>query len=244
MKEKRYYFNGNLCISKTITLEGDEFHHLTNVMRSKIGERICVFNGDSFFYFGNVKSISKKFAEIEITEKIESKNEPKIKLSVYQALAKGDKLSLIMQKITEIGASELALFESKFCDVKANTNKQERMESIAISASKQCGRATVPEITGIFSIKEVASQIKNFDAFYVAYENKDGNTLAKDLLKNKNSINSVAIMIGAEGGFSDDEITLLEQSGAKIVSLGNRILRTETASIVCSGVIMQILETI
>lgn len=244
MKEKRYYFNGNLCVGKTITLEGDEFHHLTNVMRSKIGERICVFNGDSFFYFGNVKNISKKFAEIEITENLKSNNEPKIKLTVYQALAKGDKLSLIMQKITEIGASELALFESKFCDVKANTHKQERMESIAISASKQCGRATIPEISGIFSIKEVASQVKNFDAFYVAYENKNGNTLAKDLLKNKDSIKSVAIMIGAEGGFADDEIALLEQNGAKIVSLGNRILRTETASIVCAGVIMQILETL
>lgn len=244
MKEKRYYYNNKLSVGETIKLDGDEFHHLTNVMRSKIGERICVFNGDSYFYFGNVKSISKKFAEIEIIEKIESNNEPKIKLSVYQALAKGDKISLIMQKITEIGASELALFESKFCDVKSNTHKQERMENIAISASKQCGRATIPEISGIFSIKEVASHIKDYDAFYVAYENKDGNTLAKDLLKNKDYIKSIAIMIGAEGGFADDEINLLEQNGAKIVSLGNRILRTETASIVCAGVIMQILETL
>ena len=244
MKEKRYFYDNNLKVNSTITLEGDEFHHLTNVMRSRIGERVCLFNGDGTFYFGNVKTISKKFAEIEIVEKEESQNEPTINLTVYQALAKGDKLSLIMQKITEIGASELALFDSKFCDVKANTHKQERMESIAISAAKQCGRASITKTTGIHSIKQVAQQIKDFDAFYVAYENKDGNTLAKDLLANKDKIKNVAIMIGAEGGFAEDEIKLLEDSGAKIVSLGNRILRTETASIVCAGVIMQMLETI
>lgn len=242
MKEKRYYCNQNLNEGKTITIEGDEFHHLTNVMRSKIGERICLFNGNGIFYFGNVKTIAKKFAEIEITDKQNSENEPKIKLSVYQALAKGDKLSLIMQKITEIGASELCLFESKFCDVKTNTHKQERMDSVAISAAKQCGRATITQTKGIYSIKEVAEQIKEFDAFFVAYENINGNTLVGELLSKSSNINNIAIMIGAEGGFSDDEIKLLEDSGAKIVSLGNRILRTETASIVCSGIIMQILE--
>ena len=244
MKEKRYYFNGNLDINKTIILEGDEFHHLTNVMRSRIGEKVCLFNGDGTFYFGNVKTIAKKYAEIEIVEAQKSNNEPTIKLTVYQALAKGDKLSLIMQKITEIGASELALFDSKFCDVKTNTHKQERMESIAVSAAKQCGRASITNTTGIHSIKQVSEQIKNYDAFYVAYENKDGSTLAKDLLANKDKIKNVAIMIGAEGGFAEDEIKLLEENGAKIVSLGNRILRTETAAIVTAGVIMQMLETI
>ena len=244
MKEKRYYFNGNLDINKTIVLEGDEFHHLTNVMRSRIGERVCLFNGDGTFYFGNVKTIAKKYAEIEIVEAQKSNNEPTINLTVYQALAKGDKLSLIMQKITEIGASELALFDSKFCDVKANTHKQERMESIAVSAAKQCGRASITNTTGIHSIKQVSEQIKNYDAFYVAYENKDGSTLAKALLANKGKIKNVAIMIGAECGFAEDEIKLLEENGAKIVSLGNRILRTETAAIVTAGVIMQMLETI
>lgn len=244
MKEKRYYFNGSLAVNKTISLEGDEFHHLTTVMRTRVNERVCLFNGDGNFYFGVVTSIAKKYAEIKIVEVLSSNNEPKIKLSVYQALAKGDKLSLVMQKITEIGASELCLFESKFCDVKANTHKQERMDSISISAAKQCGRATIVETKGIMKIKDVADTIKDFDAFYVAYENKDGLTLAADLLKNKENIKSVAIMIGAEGGFSEDEIKTLEDAGAKIVSLGNRILRTETAAIVTAGTIIQILETV
>lgn len=242
MKEKRYFYDGELTINKLISLEGDEFHHLANVMRSRVGERVCVFNGDGTFYFGDIKTISKKYAEIKITDSLKSESEPTVNLSVYQALAKGDKLSLIMQKITEVGASNLCLFESKFCDVKSNTHKQERINSIAISAAKQCGRATITKTSGIYSIKQVAEQIKDFDAFYVAYENEDGLTLVSDLLKNQKQLKNVAIMIGAEGGFSNDEINLLKESGAKIVSLGKRILRTETASIVCAGVIMQILE--
>ena len=243
MKEKRYYYKGNINIGQIITLEGDEFHHLTNVMRSRVSERVCIFNGNGIFYFGEVKNIAKKFAEIKIIDEQKSENEPEYELSVFQALAKGDKLSLIMQKITEIGAKKLCLFESSFCDVKANTHKQERLESIAVSAAKQCGRATITETEGIFSIKEIAEKINNYDAFYVAYENKDGLTLAKHLINNKLNIKKVAIMIGAEGGFSEAEINTLKDNGAIIVSLGKRILRTETAAIVCAGVIMQILET-
>ena len=242
MKEKRYYYNGNLAENKLIKLEDEEFHHLANVMRARTGERICLFNGNGTFYFGNVKTINKKFAKILITDSYVSENEPKIHLTVFQALAKGDKLSLIMQKITEIGASELKLFESTFCDVKAHSNKQDRMDSISISAAKQCGRASIVESSGVFSIKEVAEQIKDYDAFFVAYENEDGHTLFDSIIVSKERLTKVAIMIGAEGGFSEKEIELLKQNGADIVSLGKRILRTETASIVCSALITQILE--
>ena len=242
MKEKRYYFSGKLAENKMIEIEGEEFHHLTNVMRSRVGDKICLFNGDGNFYFAEIKTINKKYAEVFVSRKEESKNEPTIKLDVYQALAKGDKLSLIMQKITEIGASELCLFESDFCDVKAGTNKQERMDSISISAAKQCGRASIVKSSGIYKIKDVAEKIKDYDAFFVAYENEDGHTLVDSLQKGKGAFENVAIMIGAEGGFSEKEIKLLKDNGADIVSLGKRILRTETASIVCAGVIMQILE--
>ena len=87
-----------------------------------------------------------------------------------------------------------------------------------------------------------ANEIKNYDAFYVAYEAKDGKTLAGELIKNESKLKKVAVMIGAEGGFSEDEIEHLEQNGAIIVSLGKRILRTETAAIACSALVMQILE--
>ena len=243
MKEKRFYFDGKISARKTIILEGEEFHHLANVMRAKTGDKVCLFNGDGNFYHGKITQIYKKNAEIYI-ENIEiSVNEPKIQLSIYQALAKGDKLSLVMQKITEIGASELVLFESEYCDVKSNTQKQERMDGISISAAKQCGRATIVQTRGILKIADIANEIKNFDAFYIAYEAEDGKTLANEIIKNKNNLNNIAIMIGAEGGFSNKEIELLKNNGAIIVSLGKRILRTETAAIVCAGLASQILES-
>ncbi|MBE5755338.1 MAG: 16S rRNA (uracil(1498)-N(3))-methyltransferase [Clostridia bacterium] len=243
MKEKRYYYNGTIYINSIVTLEDEEFHHLVNVMRSRVGEKVCLFNGDGNFYFGEVKSINKKYAEIMVTSAEKSNNEPSIKLTIYQALAKGDKMSLVMQKITEIGASTLCLFESEFCDVKANTHRQDRLDTISVSAAKQCGRASLVQTKGIYKFNEVAEQIADFDAFYVAYEAEDGSTLASSLIENKNNLKNIAIMIGAEGGFSQKEIELLKNNNAKIVSLGNRILRTETASIVCAGLAMQILET-
>ena len=242
MKEKRFYFSGDLNENTNVYLEGDEFHHLANVMRARVGEKVCLFNGNGYFYFGEITQINKKNAEISITHSQNSENEPIINLTIYQALAKGDKLSLVMQKITEIGATELAIFDSDFCDVKANTTRVDRLETIAISASKQCGRATITKQTGVFKLKEVAEKIKDYDAFLVAYEAEDGLTLSNFLINNKPNLKNIAIMIGAEGGFSEKEIELLKNNGAKIVSLGNRILRTETASIVCAGLAMQILE--
>ena len=101
----------------------------------------------------------------------------------------------------------------------------------------------IVQTKGIYKFSEITEQISSFDAFYVAYEAEDGKTLAKDLIQNKENLKNIAIMIGAEGGFSEKEIEMLKSNNAKIVSLGNRILRTETASIVCAGLAMQILET-
>lgn len=242
MKEKRFYINEELFDNQKVFIEGEEFHHLVNVMRARVGDKLCLFNGNGNFYFGEITQINKKNAEILINHSQKSENEPIINLTIYQALAKGDKLSLVMQKISEIGATELAIFDSDFCDVKANTTRVDRLESIAISASKQCGRATVTKQSGVYKIKEVAEKIKDYDAFLVAYEAEDGLTLSNLLINNKQKLKNVAVMIGAEGGFSQDEIKLLKDNGAKIVSLGKRILRTETASIVCAGLVMQILE--
>ena len=237
MKEKRYYTQQDLFENSTIIIDGEEFHHMTNVMRSRVGDKICMFNGDGCFYFAEITNLTKKQAEIKINRKEVSANEPKGKLAVFQALAKGDKMSLVMQKITEIGANELAIFDSDYCDVKSNTTRVDRLESIAISAAKQCGRATFTKQTGVFKLNEIAENIKDYDAFYVAYENEDGLTLSQDLIKNKDKLQNVAVMIGAEGGFSEKEINLLKESGAKIVSLGNRILRTETVALAMTSII-------
>ena len=240
MKEKRYFYEGELALNSKILLEGDEFHHLSVVMRTRVGDRVCLFNGNGNFYFGSVLRIEKKYAEILIDQEQKSEVEPTVDVTIFQALAKGDKLSLIMQKITELGGTNLCLFSSEFCDVKPNTTKGERLEIISVSAAKQCGRATLTNFQGIKNIDEICSEIQNFDRFFVAYENEENLQLAKVL--EENNLKKIAIMIGAEGGFSTKEIEKLKAHGATIVSLGKRILRTETAAIASTALATQILE--
>ena len=149
MRLKRYYTSENLKIGTITELEGDEFHHIVNVMRFRTGDEVILFNGDGNLFKSKIIEINKKYAKLLVESEEKSNNEPQIKLTIFQALAKGEKLSLIMQKITEIGASELVLFESKFCDVKSNTSKSERLENITISAAKQCERATLVKCSDI-----------------------------------------------------------------------------------------------
>lgn len=240
MKEKIYYYDGKIKVNEIVSMIGDEFHHL-EVMRARVGETLCLINGDKNFYYGKIQAITKKSAEILIEKSMPSINEPQVSLTVYQALAKGDKLSTVTQKISEIGATTLKLFESKYTDVKGDKSNFERLKNIAISASKQCERASILEISGTINVAQIASEIPNFDEFFVAYENHDGKTLTDELLQAELP-KTVALVIGPEGGFAQDEIELFKRSGAKIVSLGKRILRTETAAILGAGLIMQIIE--
>lgn len=243
MKLKRYFIDKSLVGVANIVLDGDEFHHMVNVMRTRAGDTVELFCGDGNNYLAQVVDIQKKQALLKIQSVSPNPCEPTLKLDVYQALAKGDKLSLITQKITELGASGLYVFDSKFCDVKANTGKLDRLELISASASKQCGRSSVVNVQGVVSIKQVCENVKSYDKFYVFYEAEEKDNFKNHLLNLINSnVQNIAIMIGAEGGFATEEIEQLTKSGAIIVGLGKRILRTETAAIAGSALVMQMLE--
>ncbi len=243
MKFKRYYINKQLTEGQNIVLDGDEFHHMVNVMRTRIGEEVELFCGDGNNYVAVVDEIQKKQAILSIKSMSKNMCEPQIKLDVYQALAKGDKLNLITQKITELGASSLFVFDSKFCDVKANTGKLDRLESVSSSASKQCGRSSILDIQGVLNINQVCQNIAKYDKFFVFYEAQEEDNFKNHLLELQNkNVQKIAIMIGAEGGFAPEEIEKLTKSGATIVGLGKRILRTETASIIGTALVMQMLE--
>lgn len=244
MKDKIFYYSGNIAVGDRVSISGEEFVHLSLVLRGKVGDSITIICGDGFFYGAKLLAITKKSADALIVDLKKSDNEPSISLTLFQALVKGDKLSLITQKISELGASKLSLFESKFCDVKSNTHKPERLGAIAISAAKQCGRATLLETNGsVLTVPDVMKQIKNYDAFFVAYENSDGKTLAEYLTEPEaKKLKNVAVMVGSEGGFDSTEIDMLVSAGAKVVSLGRRILRTETAAICATALVMQILD--
>jgi len=238
MKLKRYYIKSELFENSNVLLDGEEYHHLKNVMRARVGDQLVLFNGNGYDAIGTIKSLDKNSGIINI-EKIEkNKSEPFVNFTLFQGVCKGDKLSLITQKITEIGATNLSVFYSDYTDIKDKTSKLDKLERVSISASKQCGRSSIVNIDGVFDFEQMIEKAEKFDKVFIAYENANGKTLFTALKENANYKN-IGLIIGAEGGFSEKEIEKLnKKNNFEIVSLGNRILRTETASIAGTATII------
>lgn len=237
---KRYYTTKKLTVGKAVTLDGEEFHHLKNVMRTRVGEEVILFNGDGNDAYGKVARLDKNSATITIDKVTPCEHEPSCFVTLFQAVCKGDKLSLIAQKITELGARQMVVFYSDFTDIKDKTGKLDKLERVSISAAKQCKRASLVKISGVVSFDEMIKKAKELDEVYVAYEHHQGTSLIEAI---KNSAGKgVGIIIGAEGGFSQNELDKLLQEKIVPVSLGNRILRTETAAIASVATIIFTLE--
>ncbi|MBQ0017187.1 MAG: 16S rRNA (uracil(1498)-N(3))-methyltransferase [Clostridiales bacterium] len=235
--EKSFEFENNIIV------EGDEFNHIANVLRYKIGDKITIIDGSGTDYECEIIEINKKNLLLKILSMKDCESETKSFVSVFQALVKGDKFELIIQKLTELGVKKLVPFSSEFCQVKPNTTRLDRLEKISIEALKQCGRAKQLEIDKVKSFKEMIEELSSYDKVVFAYENASENLSPKifeDILKMKDK--KVAIVVGSEGGFSKDEAKELENlKNIKTVSLGNRILRAETASITLTSIVMYLL---
>lgn len=209
----------------------DELSHF-NVLRCKIGEQIICLGNDGFDYLCEVEQITKKQARAKIISKTLNNKNPKKNITIFQALVKGEKADLIVQKLTELGVSKLVMFESKFAVAKANNNKISRLNKISEEACKQCGRSIPLNICETVSFEGMLNQLNNFDVVLFANEK---NTLRNfDALK---SAQNIAIIVGSEGGFSDEEINQIKSKGATEFGLGSRILRAETACIAMSAII-------
>ena len=207
-----------------IILDDEETKHLA-VLRCEIGEEILCFCGDEKEYLCQIESISKKQTACKIiTESICAKN-PNKKITLFQGLPKLDKLELITQKITELGASELVPFESNFTIAKTNLNK------ISQEACKQCGRSIPVKIHNPIKFKQMLDMLKDFDI--VLFANETNKTISQNDLS---KYTSIAIIVGSEGGFSQAEIEEIVKRSTNF-GLGERILRTETASIVLCGIV-------
>lgn len=249
MKLNRFFYDGLLNLGSEIILDGDEFRHAFLVLRTRETEKLCLFNGDGVDYVASVLKIGKKDATLRIDSATQNNTEAHTFLRVYQALAKGDKLGLVAQKLTEIGASEMTCFHSEFCDVKQTTAKLDRLDRVVVSACKQCGRARTMKTSDTpLKFSELAASFGDLDAVFLAYENETENDFAESLYALKNAFKNanktglkIGLIIGPEGGFSDGEVGALKKAGARVVTLGKRILRTETCAIVAAGLIIQIL---
>ena len=215
----------------SFVFEGEELAHF-NVLRCKLGEQIlCLGNGD-YDYICSVTQIDKKHAFAKIDSNVLNDKNPKINITCFMGLVKGEKADLITQKLTELGASGLYFFESEFVVAKGNNNKIERLNKISKEACKQCGRNIPLKVYDCIKFDEMLSLIKNYDIVLFANE-KDVKIEVPKLKSAKN----IAMIVGSEGGFSDTEVKKINEMGAISFGLGNRILRAETACIDAVGIV-------
>lgn len=246
----KFFIKNDQLKDDEIVILGEDVKHISNVLRMKIDDIIQVCNTDTTENFNvRLKAFDKDRIVGVIEEKIKSEAESNINLKIFQGIPKSDKMELIIQKSVELGVNKITPIEMKRCVVKLDgkdkTKKVERWQKIAEVAAKQSGRDIIPEICQIKSVKEISESFSEYDLVLLCYENEK-DTFIKDVLKNddlikksenKNEI-KIAVIIGPEGGIDISEVEYMKQNGAKVISLGNRILRTETVAISLLSIIM------
>lgn len=228
----RFFIDKNDIVSAHAIITGDDAHHISKVLRMKPKEKITLCDGDGFDYEADILNIDKSSVEVRILNKTATKSEPDIDVVLFQGIPKSGKMEYIIQKCTELGINKIVPCIMDRCVVKLNKNdikkKTQRYQSVALAAAKQSGRGKVPKIEDALSFDEALISIKQNDLYFVPYENETGFTL-KDLLKKSSNAKSIAFIIGPEGGISEREIEKITKEEISTVTLGERILRTETA---------------
>jgi 16S rRNA (uracil1498-N3)-methyltransferase len=226
-------------IDNNIVFDADDVHHIKNVMRSHIGDKIEVVFSKKLF-IAEIASLNP--LSINLVSELSVDCELEKDVTLFFALSKGDKNEFVIQKATELGAKRIVLLETSRCvvhyDQKDIAKKLTRFQKIAKEASEQSHRLIVPEVVGVYNIKNIPSTLLA-DKNYVAYELEAGKTQKtfSDL-----SFNSYSVLIGPEGGLSENEVQLLEKIGFERISLGKRILRCETAATYALSVLSYLLE--
>lgn len=238
-----------------VEILGGDVNHIKNVLRMRVGEEITVSDGFGHEYLCQAEEFLEDSVRVGILERREVSVELPSRLILFQCLPKGDKLELIIQKAVELGASEIVPVASRRCvvklDAKKEANKRKRWQAIAESAAKQSGRAIVPEVKPVVKFSQALTQAESLDVRLIPYECadellEDGHSSAmqktRELLSGIRRGQSVGIFIGPEGGLEKEEVDAAIAAGVKPVTLGKRILRTETAGLCILSVLMFQLE--
>ena len=233
----KFFVDENQIIENEIIIENEDVNHIRNVLRLNINEEIIICNkNNQNNYVCTINEILKDKIVCGIKEKINFNPESNVKIDIFQGLPKADKMEFIIQKGTELGVNSFIPVKFNRTVVKINDEKTEnkkilRWQKIAEVAAKQSGRNIIPKVESIKNIQNICKLFSEYDIVLVAYE-LEKETNLKSVLKNLSKKNlKIAVVIGPEGGIEEKEIELFKNSGAKIITLGKRILRTETASI-------------
>ena len=247
----KFFIKNEQKSNNKIIIIGQDVKHIKNVLRKKINDKIIVCNSETTRdYICKIKDITDEKIECEIIENIEENVESNVQISIFQGLPKADKMELIIQKSVELGAYDITPVEMQRCIVKLEDKdkikKIQRWQKISEVAAKQSVRNIIPNINNIIDLENVCNLCQNYDIVLVAYENEKENKLKYQIKKIKEKIKSdikIAILIGPEGGIDEKEIEILKEiDNVKIITLGKRILRTETVALNMLSILMYELE--
>lgn len=246
----KFFISSNQINQNKIVILGNDVNHIKNVLRKRIDDEILICNkDDSCDYRCKIDNISDDEIKCEILEKLDLDSESITKVTIFQGLPKADKMELVIQKSVELGVFDITPVEMKRCVVKLNEKdkkkKIDRWQKISEVASKQSGRNIIPKINEVIKLKDVCNLMENYDLVLVAYEKEKENSLKDELQRLKRQDKKgykIGVIIGSEGGIDEEEINMLKEYKVRAITLGKRILRTETAPLNVLSNIMYELE--
>lgn len=217
---------------------GDDAKHITKVLRMRPGEKLVACDTQGWDYDCVIEELNEKQVSLRVERAYPSETEPSVFVTLYQAMPKSDKMELIIQKAVELGVSAIVPVQTKRCvsrpDAKSMAKKQERYQRIALEAAKQCGRGRIPQVLPMLDYPQALDAMKKDRQAILFYENSSS-SFQEEL---QTTASSLSIMVGAEGGFDEEEVRQALERGIASISLGKRILRCETAPLAALSIIM------
>jgi 16S rRNA (uracil1498-N3)-methyltransferase len=242
----RFFVDSEQIGENEIVITGSDVNHIKNVLRMSVGEELTISDGHGMDYFCKIGTLERDEVVAEIIDSWHSFVELPVKIYLFQGMPKSDKMELIIQKAVELGVYEIIPVITKRTvvrlDEKKEQKKQTRWQSIAESAAKQAGRALIPEVAASMSFEKALHMCNRLDAVLIPYEKAEGMRSARELVHAMHGRQSIGIFIGPEGGFEESEIEAAKAAGAVPMTLGRRILRTETAGLTMLSILMFELE--
>ena len=239
---QQFFADPSRIQGNNIYIEGADVNHMKNVLRMKPGEDVRVNYGQGKMYLCCVSAYEEERAVLDILKELDSDTELPSRIVLFQGLPKGDKMEMIVQKAVELGAYSIVPFAAKRSvvrlDEKKAAKKQARWQAIAKGAAEQSGRSIIPEVKSILTFAEALEASKELDVLLIPYELEEGMKETARIIEAIRPGQSVGIFIGPEGGFEEEEVELAKKAGASAVSLGKRILRTETAGLMALSVLI------
>ncbi len=241
-----FYVEPEEVSKDTARITGGDVNHIKNVLRMHPGEEIMILDGSGMEYRCEIETITDEVLA-RVLEAKKTEAELSVRLLLFQGLPKKDKMELIIQKAVELGVSEIIPVLTKRTVVKLEDKKKEqkkleRWQAIAEAAAKQSGRGIIPQVREAVKFTEAVKQAEELDDALIPYEQAEGMEKAREHIRGLHGKKTIGIFIGPEGGFEEEEIALAAKAGIHPITLGKRILRTETAGLCILSVIMFELE--